>query len=82
MKISRLLLGAMLLLLASCTADFDEAVSVETKEVNEIFSRKDIAHNAMTVKFSSEVADALSVEKTRSGELTPGNVTLDEICRE
>lgn len=72
----------MLLLLASCTADFDEAVSVETKEVNEIFSRKDIAHNAMTVKFSSEVADALSVEKTRSGELTTGNVTLDEICRE
>lgn len=72
----------MVLLLAGCTADFNEAVTIEQQQIDELFARKDIAQNAMTVKFSAQTADALAVERTRSGELSTGNITLDQICRE
>lgn len=72
----------MLLSMVGCTSDFNEAVILEEREVNELFARQDIAKDVLTVKFSSETADELSIATTRSGELSTGNITLDEICRE
>ena len=72
----------LLLSMVGCTTDFDEAVRLEEKELNELFARKDVVKDVLTVKFTRETADALSVSRTRSGELATGNVTLDEICRE
>ncbi len=72
----------ILLLMVGCVADFDEAVTLEEQEVHGLFARKDIVKDVMTVKFSRQTADALSVTRTRSGELSTGNITLDEICRE
>ena len=82
MKIKNFLFLLPLLLFAGCATDFDEAVRVEEKELNELFARKDVVANAMTVKFSRETTDRLSIERTRTGELTTGDVSLDEICRE
>lgn len=76
------MLVLFLLSMVGCTADFNEAITLEEQEVNELFARKDIVRDVMTVKFSRETADALSVSRTRSGELSTGNITLDEICRE
>ena len=82
MKIKSLLYAIFLLSMVGCTSDFNEAVTISEKEVNEMFSHKDAVENVLTVKFSRETADKLSVSRTRSGELATGNVTLDEICRE
>ena len=68
--------------MVACTSDFNEAVTVEEQEVADMFARKDIVKDVLTVKFSSETADELSIVATRSGELSTGNITLDEICRE
>ena len=73
---------SFLLCLVGCTADFDEAVSVSEKALNEMFAREDVAKNVMTVKFDRETADALSISMTRSGSLSTGNISLDELCRE
>lgn len=82
MKIERLLLAIILLGMVGCTADFDEAITLSEKEVKAMFSHKDVVENALTVKFSREAADEIAISRTRSGELTTGNITLDEICRE
>ena len=82
MKIKSFLLVLSLLLLAGCTTDFDEAVRIEEKELNDLFARKDVVANVMTVKFSRETTDRLAIARTRTGELTTGDVSLDEICRE
>ena len=39
MKIKSFLLALSLLLLAGCTTDFDEAVRIEEKELNDLFAR-------------------------------------------
>ncbi len=82
MKIRGFLSAFFLLLLAGCTTDFNEVVRLEEQEVKEMFAGKDVVANVLTVKFSRSTADELSVSRTRSGELTTGNITLDEICRE
>ena len=81
-KIERLLLVVFLLGMVGCTTDFDEAITLSEKEVNAMFSHEDVVENVLTVKFSRETADEISISQTRSGELTTGNIGLDEICRE
>ncbi len=82
MNINRLLLGLVLLFMVGCTSDFNEAVVLEEREVAEMFASEGVAKNMLTVKFSRKTAEELSVILTRSGELTTGNATLDDICRE
>lgn len=82
MKIRSLISFITLLILTGCTADIDDAVTIDTQTINEMFAREDIVKDVLTVKFSRETAEELSVTQTRSGELTTGNTTLDEICRE
>ena len=81
-KIERLLLVVFLLGMVGCTTDFDEAITLSEKEVNAMFSHEDAVENVLTVKFSRETADEIVISQTRSGELTTGNISLDEICRE
>lgn len=81
MRLNRLCL-LLVLALVGCTADFNEAVKIEQQQVAEMFAHKDVVENMLTVKFSRESADELSISHTRSGELTTGNITLDQLCRE
>lgn len=82
MKINKLTFIAPILLLLGCTADMDEPVWVVEKEMKEAFAHKDVVQNVLNVKFSREVADELAISETRTGDLSTGNVTLDELCRE
>ena len=82
MKIKSFLLASFAILAVGCTADFNEAVTLRDKEIDEMFAQENVAKNVLNVKFSRQTADELSVSETRSGELTTGNLTLDDICRE
>ena len=82
LKIRGFVFALFVLCLTSCTADFDEAVKVNEKELSELFAAEGVVENVMIVKFSREVADELSIVETRTGELSTGSVTLDEICNE
>lgn len=82
MTIKRLLPVIFLLAVTSCTTDFESVEQIAERETREMFARRDAAQGVLNVKFSRETADALSISATRSGELSTGNITLDEICRE
>lgn len=82
LKIKSLAFALFLLCLTSCTADFNEAVRVDEKVLSEMFASEGVVENVMIVKFSREVADELSIVETRTGGLSTGNMTLDDVCRE
>lgn len=80
MKINKLFLFTVLSILAGCTKDFEESVSTVESETEKSFKRKGVITNTVCIKLDRETADALSITRTRSGELETGNLTFDEIC--
>ena len=82
LKIKSLFFALFLLYLAGCTADFNEPTKVREKELADMFACEGAVENVMIVKFSREVTDRMSIVRTRTGELSTGHLTLDDICRE
>ncbi len=82
MRIRFLLLATALFAITGCTKDFNEAVTVVSPEIEEMFSGDNVVPNVLCVKFDRETAQNLAITRTRSGEIMTGNMTLDEICRD
>ena len=80
MKINKLLPLLALLSFIGCTKDFDEGVTVIESEIEREFKQKNVIPNTVCIKLDRETADALSITRTRSGELSTGNLSFDDIC--
>lgn len=77
MKFRNLLLLAALTLVVGCQNDPEE---VTAPAGTDSYVERGLVRGTIQVKFDRETADALNVTRTRSGELTTGNVSFDEIC--
>lgn len=78
MKLRNLLLLAALASCVGCQNDPEEA-AVPAK--TDSYIEQGLVRGKIQVKFDRDTADALNVTRTRSGELTTGNMSFDEICR-
>lgn len=85
MKFKRLLLllAGCGIVFASCSTFDEEGVRVENEPAAaEIFSGGDVVAGTIQVKFDRETADALNISRTRSGVVSTGEISLDELCAE
>lgn len=78
MKLRNLLLLAILAAFAGCQNDPEEGMT--SPQPQDPFEQNGMVRGELQVKLDRETADAMNVTRTRSGELTTGNLSFDEIC--
>lgn len=77
MKLRNLSLLVGLALMVGCQNDFDENIVVQPD--NETPAVSEIVGGAINVKFDEQTIANMNITRTRSGEISMGDVSLDEI---